>query len=87
MPSDADTKAGSARTLKQDERYRVLAESAPDAIVTIDEQNIILSVNPATERIFGWSSDGLAAGFERKVTFASYFLKPFYSDTSHQSKD
>ena len=34
--------------------YRVLAESAPDAIVTIDETSTILSVNPAAERIFGY---------------------------------
>ena len=47
------------RPLKQDERYRVLAESAPDAIVTIDEKSVILSVNPATERIFGWASGEL----------------------------
>ena len=36
------------------ELYRVLAESAPDAIVTIDEDSIILSVNPAGERLFGY---------------------------------
>ena len=47
------------RPLQQDERYRVLAESAPDAIVTIDDASVILSVNPATERIFGWSAHEL----------------------------
>ncbi len=36
--------------------YRVLAETAPDAIITIDEGSIILSVNPAAERIFGYTS-------------------------------
>ncbi len=36
--------------------YDVLAATAPDAIVTIDADSIILSVNPATERIFGWSA-------------------------------
>ncbi len=58
MLSDADAQS-TTRALKQDERYRALAESAPDAIVTIDEASIILSVNPATERIFGWASDEL----------------------------
>ena len=46
-------------TLSHDERYRVLAESAPDAIVTIDERGIILTVNPATEHIFGWTPKAL----------------------------
>lgn len=34
--------------------YRVLAESAPDSIITMDSNSVILSVNPATERIFGY---------------------------------
>ena len=38
------------------ELYRVLAESAADAIVTMDEQSIVLSVNPAAERLFGYSA-------------------------------
>ena len=36
--------------------YAVLAATAPDAIITIDAESRILSVNPATERIFGWSA-------------------------------
>ena len=46
-------------TLSHDERYRVLAETAPDAIVTIDETGVILTVNPATEKIFGWTPKAL----------------------------
>ena len=36
--------------------YRVLAESAPDPILTIDESSTILSVNPAAERVFGYAA-------------------------------
>ena len=55
LPFSADRSA----TLSHDERYRVLAETAPDAIVTIDEAGVILTVNPATEHIFGWSPEAL----------------------------
>ena len=36
--------------------YRVLAEAAPDAIITIDEASTILAVNPAAEGLFGYSA-------------------------------
>jgi PAS domain S-box-containing protein len=39
--------------------YRVLAETAPDAIITMDANSVILSVNAATERIFGYSAEEL----------------------------
>ncbi|MDB4879710.1 MAG: sensor protein [Gemmatimonadetes bacterium] len=39
--------------------YEVLAASAPDAIVTVDADSCILSVNPAMERIFGWRASEL----------------------------
>jgi PAS domain S-box-containing protein len=46
-------------TERSDGQFAALAESAPDAILTIDAQSTILSANPATERIFGWSPDEL----------------------------
>lgn len=42
-----------------DSRFEALAESAPDAILTIDEESTILSANPAVERIFGYMPDEL----------------------------
>ena len=42
-----------------DERYRVIAEAASDAIITIDTQSRILVVNAAVERIFGHPPDEL----------------------------
>lgn len=42
-----------------DSRFEALAESAPDAILTIDQESRILSANPATERIFGYAPDEL----------------------------
>jgi two-component system, cell cycle sensor histidine kinase and response regulator CckA len=42
-----------------EERYRVIAEAASDAIITIDTQSRILMTNPAVERVFGYRSEEL----------------------------
>jgi PAS domain S-box-containing protein len=39
--------------------FEALAASAPDAILTIDEDSMILSANAATERIFGYAPSEL----------------------------
>jgi len=44
---------------KSEERYRMLAETAPDAIITINEESKILFCNPSVEKIFGYSPDEL----------------------------
>jgi PAS domain S-box-containing protein len=40
---------------ESEERYRLVAETATDAILTIDEESRILYANRAAERIFGYS--------------------------------
>jgi diguanylate cyclase (GGDEF)-like protein/PAS domain S-box-containing protein len=48
------------RALREsEERYRIVAETATDAIVTIDHRSVILFVNRATERIFGYGAQEL----------------------------
>jgi diguanylate cyclase (GGDEF)-like protein/PAS domain S-box-containing protein len=42
-----------------EERYRAITEAANDAIITIDESNVMVQVNPAVERIFGYRRDEL----------------------------
>ena len=42
-----------------DERYRVVVETASDAIISIDDNGTIQFTNPATERIFGHESQDL----------------------------
>ncbi|MEA2722451.1 MAG: two-component system, cell cycle sensor histidine kinase and response regulator CckA [Gemmatimonadales bacterium] len=42
-----------------DERYRVIADAASDAIITIDTKSQILVVNLAVERIFGYRPEEL----------------------------
>ena len=42
---------------ESEEHYRAVAEAATDAIITINSDSTILIVNPATERIFGYSTE------------------------------
>jgi PAS domain S-box-containing protein len=44
---------------ESEERYRILAESASDAIIVIDEQEMIQFVNPVAERLFGAKAEEL----------------------------
>ena len=46
-------------------RLRAIVTTAPDSIVTVDNEGIIMAANPATERMFGYPA-GLLAG--RPVT-------------------
>jgi PAS domain S-box-containing protein len=52
--------AGEQRNISEVELHhlsRVIAETASDAILTIDEHSTILFANPATEKIFGYLHD------------------------------
>jgi PAS domain S-box-containing protein len=40
--------------LESEEKYRIVAETATDAIISINEQSIILFINRAATRIFGY---------------------------------
>jgi PAS domain S-box-containing protein len=49
-----------ADALRESEaRYRLVSETAQDAIFTVDEQSSILFCNPAVERIFGYKPEEL----------------------------
>ena len=41
---------------ESEERYRIVTETASEAIITIDESSTILFVNSSTEKIFGYSA-------------------------------
>lgn len=45
--------------LESEERYRIVAETASDAIISIDDRSKILFVNSAAERIFGYPLDAM----------------------------
>jgi formate hydrogenlyase transcriptional activator len=50
---------------ESEKRYRVVAESASDVIVTMDETSTILFINAAVERVFGYTPKELIG---RKLT-------------------
>lgn len=39
------------------ERWRAVVETAVDAIITISDRGIVETLNPATERLFGYAAD------------------------------
>ena len=48
------------RVRSSEEMNRAIVESVTDGVVTLDEQGIIQSINPAIERIFGYEFDDIA---------------------------
>lgn len=62
IPSDqrpVDRNTGTLDRAPTDEKFRGLLESAPDAILLIDESGRIALVNTQTEQMFGYSRDEL----------------------------
>ncbi|HVI72063.1 MAG TPA: PAS domain S-box protein, partial [Pyrinomonadaceae bacterium] len=51
-----DSQRVKAAFRESEEHYHAVAEAATDAIITIDSGSTILAVNPAAERIFGYST-------------------------------
>ena len=56
MANSGSSATAIAVAREREERLRSITRTAPDAIVVIDETGVIDTVNPATERLFGYSS-------------------------------
>jgi PAS domain S-box-containing protein len=79
--------------------YAALVESSDDAIVAKNTDGIVISWNPAAERLFGWSADEMVGGSIRRLLPADRQeeedqilarirsgerLKPFYTKRLHK---
>ena len=59
MAESGDGTVDASAAREREERLRSITQTAPDAIVIIDECGVIDTVNPAAERLFGYSSPEL----------------------------
>lgn len=54
-----ERRQAAAALAASEQLYRLTTETAADGIITMDDQSIIMAVNPAAERIFGYSAGEL----------------------------
>jgi PAS domain S-box-containing protein len=54
--ADRQSRLLAAVLLEQEERIRCILDTATDAIITLDARGLMQRVNPATERMFGFTS-------------------------------
>src|SRR5579863_2678403 len=54
QPAHIDREREELALRYSEENYRLVVETAPDAVISIDESGAILFANPASERIFGY---------------------------------
>ena len=73
-----ERKRAEEKLRESEERYRVVAETATDVIVTIDEHSTILFANRAVERMFGYEASELLG---KPITM----LMPEYLRHVHES--
>jgi PAS domain S-box-containing protein len=61
MPGKSEHRPAEQALLESEARTRAILDTAVDAIITIDERGTIESINPATERLFGYSAAELVS--------------------------
>ena len=71
-----DRKRAEDELRRSEERYRIMIDTASDAVVSIDEGGVIILANPATERMFGYSREALI-GKDLKVLMTEAMREPF----------
>ncbi len=65
-----------------EERYRIIVETASDAILTIDEMSIIVFANPAANKIFGYTPEEIT-GKQLMVLMPERFREAHLAGMKH----
>jgi PAS domain S-box-containing protein len=73
MADDVSNPASSEQNIRDSEaRTRAILDTVVDGIITINEQGIIETVNPATQRIFGYSAEEMVGQNVKMLMPAPY---------------
>lgn len=65
------------RSLKESKDHlEAILDSATDAIFTVDEKGIVASLNPATERFFGYSREEISGKLISELLTSAHFSSP-----------
>jgi len=70
--NDRRRKAVEEDLVRSEQRIRSIVENVIDAIITIDSRGIVLTFNPAAERIFGYSADEIIASNLKLIVTAEH---------------
>jgi PAS domain S-box-containing protein len=71
----SERRRAEAKLLESEERFRALAETAADVIVTIDAESQMLFINPAAEKVFGYRPEELV-GQPLSVLMPEHLRRP-----------
>jgi PAS domain S-box-containing protein len=74
-----DRKRAEEALRQNEERTRLIVESALDAVITMNTQGLITGWNPQAETIFGWSRED---AIHRRL--AETIIPPQYREAHHQ---
>src|SRR5689334_18166191 len=80
----ANSRWAETALLESEERYRIVTETAIDAIVTIDEDGEILFVNRSAERVFGYPAGEMLG---RSLSMLAPGYSPEQDRGSHQPRE
>lgn len=74
-----ETVRDAERQKQSEKRFRGLLEAAPDAIVIVDPEGMVIMVNAQTEKVFGWErADLLGKPVEQLVPTRFRDVHPFH---------
>jgi PAS domain S-box-containing protein len=78
----AGTRSAKEHLRESEERYRILAQTACDAIIIVGQEDQILFVNPAAEKIFGYAVQQML-GKKFSLLVPKGLYDPYFVELKH----